>query len=279
MGAPSLWNRLAGDLPPLHAPFLPPEQGPPSPGRARAMALALAYNGAGFAGWQIQARGRTIQGQVERELSRLCGHAVRLWAAGRTDAGVHAFGQVASFQTDSRLEEGRMAQALAAMLPPDIWLRRLGRAPEGFHARFDAAGKTYEYYLWPKARPGVFLDGLCWPLACDLDVEAMARGAAFLLGEVDLAAFAAHSSEVEGPTVRRISEATVTPAEGGMILVRLSGSGFLRHVVRNVVGTLTQIGQHRLEPEAVGRMLAAGRRIYPGPKAPPGGLYLGQIYY
>lgn len=273
-----LWRRLQGEFPPHEVPFAdhPPDFDPDEP---RPMAMVLAYRGSGFLGWQVQNKGRTVQGVVERQLGLLMDRHVRIVAAGRTDTGVHALGQVASFEGFGRLDPLRMEQALNSMLPPDVRLRALGQVDPDFHARYSVSGKTYEYYLWPQADPGMFLDGLCWPLRHALDAASMQAALDQLIGDVDLAAFAAHSNDLDGSTVRRVTEAVIKDAGDGMLVVRLSGSGFLRHVVRNIVGTLSQVGRGRLAPEAVGEMLLAGQRIHPGPKAPPGGLYLARVFY
>ncbi len=273
-----LWQRLRGDFPPHDVPFVEPTADV-DPEEPRPMAMVLAYRGAGFLGWQVQNKGRTVQGVVERKLSQLMDRPVRIVAAGRTDTGVHALGQVASFEAYGRLDPPRMIQALNSMMPPDVRIRALGSVAPDFHARYSVTGKTYEYYLWPQADPGMFLDGHCWPLGHALNVEAMRRALAHLVGDVDLAAFAAHSNDLDGSTVRRVSDALIEPAGDGMLVVRLSGSGFLRHVVRNIVGTLSQVGRDRLPPRAIAEMLEAGQRLYPGPKAPPGGLYLARVYY
>lgn len=275
---PLLWQRLRGGFPPHGVPFVQPEA-ELQPDIPRPMAMVLAYRGSGFLGWQVQARGRTVQGVVERQLSLLMDRPIRIAAAGRTDTGVHALGQVASFEAYGRLDQPAMMYALNSMLPTDVCIRALGRVPPDFHARYNVTGKTYEYFLWPQADPGMFLEGLCWPLRHELNVEVMSRALEYLIGDVDLAAFAAHSNDVDGSTIRRITEAIIEPAGDGMLVVRLSGNGFLRHVVRNIVGTLSQVGRGRLQPEAVSEMLGAGQRLYSGPKAPPGGLYLARVYY
>jgi tRNA pseudouridine38-40 synthase len=220
-----------------------------------------------------------VQGEVESALSRLCDHPVRVLASGRTDAGVHALGQVASFDTSSHLGLEPLSLGLRALLPPDIHLRALGAVDTGFHARYSAQAKTYDYYLWPGCGPALFLRGLLWAYPRPLQAEAVRQALALLPGRHDLKALASRGSEVQGSTVREILEANLETWPQGLWRVRLTATGFLRHVVRNLVGTLTQVGSGRLAPPALAEMLAAGQRLYSGPKALPGGLYLNRVYY
>lgn len=244
------------------------------------MALVLAYRGAGFGGWQVQPSGPpTLQGAVEKALSTLCDHPVRVHASGRTDAGVHAWGQVASFDTASRLPANEMLRGLKALLPAGILPRALGPVPPDFHARFSARGKTYEYYLWPGAAAWLFLDQYCWPIKQELDADAMGHALDGVIGQVDMAAFSTAGSEPGQTTLRHISRAELHDAGQGLLALRLTASGFLRHSVRNLVGSLVQVGRGDLPPQALGQMLAAGQRIFSGPKAPPAGLYLASVMY
>jgi tRNA pseudouridine38-40 synthase len=171
-----------------------------------------------------------------------------------------------------------MGRGLASLLPEDVHLRRLGPVPAGFHARYLCRAKTYDYWLWPRAQAPLFLRGRLWPLREGLDLERMERALAGVRGEVDLRALASRLGPEPGDTVRHIHRAEVR-AQGPLVRVRVAGSGFLRHVVRNLVGILAQVGSGRLDPEALGEMLAAGSRLHAGPKAPAGGLYLSRVRY
>lgn len=272
--ARELWARLGGDYPPHEVPFslAGPEDG------ERNLALVLAYHGGGFAGWQLQPGKPTIQGAVEEALSTLCDHPVRVAASGRTDAGVHALGQVASFNTSSRLSLARMGRGLRSILPEGVLPRALGPAPPGFHARFDARAKTYDYYLWPGGGARPFLSGRLWALDQDMDPGPVAETLAALPGRRDLRALTSRGGDAED-TVRRVIAARLDADPGGPWRVRVTAEGFLRHVVRNLVGVLAQIGMGRLKPGALMEMIAAKRRIHSGPKAPPCGLYLAKVYY
>jgi tRNA pseudouridine38-40 synthase len=243
--------------------------------------MVLAYDGGPFAGWQVQPGKRTVQGEVEAVLARLCDHPVRVHGSGRTDAGVHAWGQVASFATASCLAPQRMLKALAALLPPEIYPRALSEVPQEFHARYSVRAKTYDYFLWPATGPALFLRGRLWPLARELDARLVRQALAVLPGERDLAAFASRNAEAgsDGSTVRRILEARLDEGPRGLWRIRLTATGFLRHVVRNLVGSLAQVGWGGLAPSAIPEMLKAGRRLHPGPKSPACGLYLNRVYY
>ncbi|MFH1034811.1 MAG: tRNA pseudouridine(38-40) synthase TruA [Pseudomonadota bacterium] len=277
MAQDEFFSRLWGQFTPHGVPFRTEE--PPAGGLARHLALVLAYDGSGFAGWQLQPGARSVQGAVEAALGRLCDHPVRLAASGRTDAGVHALGQVASFETFSRLGLEPLTRGLKALLPPDIHLRALGAVAPGFHARYAAVCKTYDYYLWPASGPALFLRDRLWAYPRPLDEQAVRQALALLPGRRDIKALTSRGSEAHGSTLRDILEADLETWAQGTWRVRLTATGFLRHVVRNLVGILTQVGDGRLPPEALAEMLAAGQRLYPGPKAPPGGLYLNRVYY
>jgi tRNA pseudouridine38-40 synthase len=278
MAQDQLFSQLWGQFPAHDVPFLPREPRPQG-GAARRLALVLAYDGRDFAGWQAQARRRTVQGEVEAVLARLCDHPLRVFASGRTDAGVHALGQVASFDTTSRLSLERLTLGLQALLPPDVHLRALGAVDKSFHARYSAQAKTYDYYLWPECGPALFVRGHLWAYPRPLSAEAVGRALALLPGQWDLRGMASRGGEVQGSTVREILEAGLETSPQGLWRVRLTATGFLRHVVRNLVGVLTQVGSGLLKPQALAEMLAAGRRLYSGPKALPGGLYLNRVYY
>ena len=277
MSEAPLWPALLGEFPPHQVPFIKGEGG--EDGSIRRLALVLAYEGSDFAGWQLQPGKRTVQEEIEKALSTLCDEPVRIEASGRTDSGVHALGQVASFSTKSSLSLERMRRGLASLLPDDAQVRELGPVPKEFHARFDCVAKTYHYYLWPRAKAPLFLQNRLWALREALDPETMRQALDQVMGECDLMAFASRLGEAAASdTVRQVLEAELD-ASDPVWLVRITGSGFLRHVVRNLVGACVQVGMGRLEPRAIGEMLTARRRLYAGPKAPAGGLYLARVYY
>ena len=246
--------------------------------------LTVAYDGTALNGWQLQAPGlgRTVQGCLEEALARLCGEPVRVIGAGRTDSGVHALAQTAHADVPDARTDLPWQKALNALLPRDVSVVAVTPAPPDFHARFSARGKTYVYTLWTE--PGYILPwrrGYVWDVGRfgPLDVAAMAAAARELVGEHDFAAFQNAGSSV-ATTVRRLyavsRETGTCPQETAW---RFEGSGFLKQMVRNLIGTLVAVGRGRLTPEAVGRLVASGERSLAPATAPASGLCLVRVAY
>ncbi|TYO99548.1 tRNA pseudouridine38-40 synthase [Geothermobacter ehrlichii] len=239
--------------------------------------LTLEYDGTDFAGWQVQPNGRTVQEELERALSRLLKEEVRVHASGRTDAGVHAREQVVHFHTGKKLPLKAYVEGLRALLPRDLAVVGASEAGEGFHARFSARGKWYRYRILRTGVPHPLQARYCWQLAGPLEVADMRRAAERFVGEHDFAAFCAAGSDVR-TTVRRI-DACELREDGDLLLFDVRGSGFLRNMVRIMVGTLVEIGQGKRQPESIDRLLASGRREDAGKTAPPQGLCLMRVFY
>lgn len=265
-----LWGNFPGHT-------VPPGRDEPDEEGFRHMALVLAYQGSAYAGWQYQPGEPTLQGAVEKVLSRLCGHELRVHASGRTDAGVHAFGQVVSFATRSHLPLEQMLVALRSMLGQSIYPVDLLPVAKSFHARYSALAKTYDYYLAPAMNTPAFVRPLLWGLPWELDEKPLRHALMLFSGRQDLRALSTGQAETES-TVRDILEARLD-SQAGLWRIRLTAQGFLRHVVRNLVGILVQIGRHKITPAQLGAMLRAGEKLYPAPKAPASGLYLNKVYY
>jgi len=247
---------------------------------SRTVALTLAYEGTAFAGWQRQPAARTVQAVVEDALTVIEGRPVTTIAAGRTDAGVHALGQVVSAEVRNRLPPDVLARAINVRLPEDVRVVAVSEASPGFDARRDARAKTYRYTIALGPDPGPFVRRVVWHVPQRLDVPAMQRAAARLVGEHDFAAFRAQGGDVK-TSVRRLLESTLTD-EGGSphyLRYRVTGTGFLRHMVRNIVGTLVDIGKHRWPPEAMAEILESCSRHRAGATAPPQGLVLVRVVY
>lgn len=251
--------------------------------------LVISYDGTNYAGWQKQAAGRGlgIQQVIEDTLGKLLGDVTHITGAGRTDAGVHALGQVANFYTESSLPVERMAYAMNNRLPKDIRVCAAEAVPEAFHARYDAMGKTYCYYVTPESMPTVFQNRYSWHLSEPLDMEKMREAAAYFLGEHDFRNFAASGSSVQDFVRRidvcRITREQVAPAmpwleSGNFLCFRLSGNGFLYKMVRNIVGTLVLVGKGKLAPTAIPALLQAGAKPNIAP-APAHGLFMERVYY
>ena len=285
----------------------------------RTFKLTVAYDGTAYVGWQRQAAGTSIQGCLEAALRDLAGTAVAVVGAGRTDAGVHALGQVAGVRLDVRLDPGALGRAANARLPPDIRVVDSAAAPDGFHARFDAVAKSYRYRLLHGPVMSPFLRRYAWHVRERLDAGAMAEAGRVLLGEHDFAAFQSAGGAVR-TTVRTLFDLTVRRAPGGvwtdgaawtdggastdgaawtdggastdgatwsddaavgaeMTVIDVRGSGFLRHMVRTIVGTLVEVGRGRRGPADVEQVLQSADRRAAGPTAPARGLFLTGVGY
>jgi tRNA pseudouridine38-40 synthase len=240
--------------------------------------ITLAYDGTDFVGWQRQASGASIQGILEDILHKLDVREVAVIGAGRTDAGVHALGQVASFSIDRAIAAGVLVRLLNAQLPGDIRVLSAQEVAPAFHARFDATWKKYRYRIWNEDVISPFERRYAWHVAGGLDVEAMAAGARLLEGRHDFSAFQAAGSSV-CTTERFVSSSRVVSEGPGPLLYEISGDGFLRHMVRNIVGTLVEVGRRRRSVEWMAEVLAARCRAQAGPTAPARGLFLAQVEY
>jgi tRNA pseudouridine38-40 synthase len=240
--------------------------------------LTLAYEGTDFAGWQRQKNARTVQGVLEAALAVITGRPVSVIGAGRTDAGVHARGQVAHFKTDSPRALAEIVRGGNALLPPAAAIVSAAEAPLDFHARYQAKSKTYDYdlYLGP-VRP-VIGRRYVWHAADTLDTAAMNRALSRLVGRRDFAAFQSTGSEVK-TTVRTIFQAEMAAQSDCVRRISLTGDGFLRHMVRAVVGTLVLVGRGRMTPDEFEAVLASGDRSRAGPTAPAWGLCLREVVY
>jgi tRNA pseudouridine38-40 synthase len=238
--------------------------------------LVLEYDGADFAGWQLQTEQRTVEGELRAALARLPLTVERLYAAGRTDAGAHAEGQVVSFHCRSRIPAHRLRTALNAYLPPDIAVLDAGLVPVDFHARYSARWRRYRYrYLDRASRPALDRDR-CWHLSTPLHVPAMGEAVRWLLGHQDWTALC--TAGARGDRLREIREAVVT-RNGRFVDLSLVGEGFLRGMVRGVAGALAEIGLLKRPPEWLADLLRSrDRRRAPKP-APAAGLTLVEVEY
>jgi tRNA pseudouridine38-40 synthase len=241
--------------------------------------LTLEYDGRGFAGWQVQPRGqRTVQGALEAAVERVTGRAVRVIGSGRTDAGVHAQGQVASLRVETRLEPDQLSRALNGVLPADVAVLGAERVPEDFHARHDARSKLYCYRIWNGASPSPLRAPRVWQVARLLDLEAMRPAAQVLVGTHDFACFRATGSGA-GSSVRTLARCQLEGEARAEIRLLVEGDGFLRHMVRALVGTLVEVGYGQRPAGSMLAMLAARDRGRAGRTAPAQGLSLVRVDY
>lgn len=238
-------------------------------GRVR---LTVAYDGTGYHGWQLQDNGITIESELNRCLSELLGEPVRVIGASRTDAGVHALGNIAVFDTKSRIPPEKISYALNRRLPEDIRIQRSEEVAPDWHPRRCASRKTYEYRIYRGEFPMPVKRLYSYFLYCRLDLERMREAAGFLEGEHDFKSFCQTGSQAES-TVRTIYHLQVEE-QGTDLVIRVCGSGFLYNMVRIIAGTLIEVGQGRREPGSMTAVLEAGNRSAAGATAPAHGLTL-----
>jgi tRNA pseudouridine38-40 synthase len=247
----------------------------------RTIKLTVAYDGTGYVGWQRQASGESIQGLLEEALSTIDNRAVTVHGAGRTDAGVHATGQTASARVACAHDPGTLLRALNANLPPAVRVFDVTVMPDDFHARFSARGKTYEYRIWNGPAVPPVLRLYTWHVPQPLDVLSVAlmqRAAGAIPGEHDFGAFQGAGSTTH-TSVRRMASARWARGGDGSLVFEIAGDGFLRYMVRSLVGTLVEVGQRRRDPEDLARLLAEPDRARAGRTAPPEGLFLVKVEY
>jgi tRNA pseudouridine38-40 synthase len=241
--------------------------------------LTLEYDGEAFEGWQLQPGvRRTVQGVLEAAVARVTGQRVRVVASGRTDAGVHAEGQVASLQLETDLDADRLRCALNGVLPRDVAVVDAARAPDAFHARRDALTKLYRYRIWNGRDRSPLRERRALYLAHCLDLAAMRRAARAFEGTHDFASFQASGSSVAS-SERTLLRLEVAGEAGAVVALLFEGGGFLRHMVRILAGTLLAVGSGRWAPEDMPAILAARDRRRAGPTAPAHGLTLVAVHY
>jgi len=252
--------------------------------------ITLAYDGTGLVGWQRQASGQSIQGLLEDALGELDGQDVTVVGAGRTDAGVHAAGQVAGFSLGCSIAPHVLVRAMNARLPPAVRLLDAAEAAPSFHARFDARAKTYRYRIWNSDVLSPFERAYVWHVRGPLRVDLMQAAARLLEGQRDFAAFQATGSSTQ--TTERVVLSSSVHAdavesgrlrlcrtEGRLLTYEITGNGFLRHMVRNITGSLVEIGRGRRNVEWIRDVLASRDRTRAGPTAPASGLFLMRVDY
>ena len=239
--------------------------------------LVIAYDGTAYVGWQVQKNGISVQQRVNEAVSELFGQHIEVIGASRTDAGVHAEGNVAAFDVDTRMPAEKIAFALNQRLPEDIVVQSSEEVDGEFHPRFDAVEKTYEYHIINCRQPQPLKNRHCYFYHYPLDVEQMRAGCAPLIGEHDFTSFA--SAHAQTKTYIRTIYSLGVRAEGDEIIIRVTGSGFLYNMVRIIAGTLIQIGAGQKKASDMARILAARDRKAAGPTAPAKGLVLVEIVY
>jgi tRNA pseudouridine38-40 synthase len=249
----------------------------------RNLKLIVSYDGSEFAGWQVQPDSPTVQGTLASAIGRVTGEKVLPQGSGRTDAGVHALAQVVTFTTQSSVPTANFVKALNDGLPPAIRVLEVAQMDSDFHARKSARAKTYRYRIYRAAICPPFLVRYVWHYPFPLDEASMEHAAALVVGEHDFTSFAAvdperASEDAPASNVRSIFSST-WERQGDEVVYSVKGSGFLHHMVRNLVGTFILVGKGTLQPTDVARILAARNRSAAGATAPASGLYLVNVEY
>ena len=242
----------------------------------RRIKLTLEYDGTEFSGWQVQPDQRTVQGELQESLSNMMGSQIKVIGSGRTDAGVHAVEQVAHADVTRDIPTVNIMMGLNSSLEKDVRVVNCEDTAHDFHAQRSATGKTYRYIILNGSRPTALDRNRVWYIRQPLDLEAMVKGAAHLIGEKDFAAF--KSAGDETTTVRNIRKVDIK-MEGEHIVLLFEANGFLKHMVRNLTGALVEVGQGKLVPDDIRRLLLGRSRENAPKKAPPQGLTLMQVTY
>jgi tRNA pseudouridine38-40 synthase len=239
--------------------------------------LTLEYDGTRYHGWQIQANGETIQAVIERAISTFAGETIRVTGSGRTDAGVHALGQVVNFKCGRDLDLRKLLRGLNALTPPDISVIDAVSVPDSFDARRDACSRIYEYRILNRAIPSPFLLNRAWHVHEALEIESIAAAIRSLEGEHDFSSFQAAGCDA-AHAVRTVYLASLA-RRGELLVVTIEATAFLRHMVRNIAGTLVEVGRGVRSVGGFKELLELRDRVKAGPTAPPYGLYLLEVKY
>lgn len=250
--------------------------------------MKIQYDGTSYKGWQVQPDADTIQGFIENALFGITREKVNVIGAGRTDAGVHAIEQVASFDSGTRLGNTRLKNGVNALLPPDIRIMSIEDAPDGFHARYSALRKRYTYIIANMADVPVFFRNYTWEAGYRLDIEEMRAAANIISGRHDFSSFRGSGcgaretlKNIYSLEVERVEELSFLFAgfRGSFIRISIEADGFLRHMVRNITGTLAEVGRKRMEAGSVREIIEKRERSSAGPTAPAKGLFLEKVTY
>ncbi|HIJ58975.1 MAG TPA: tRNA pseudouridine(38-40) synthase TruA [Deltaproteobacteria bacterium] len=238
----------------------------------------LAYDGTHYHGWQRQRNEITIQGVIEERLQIMTGEPVNLVSSGRTDAGVHALNQVCNFMTRSTIPLKSIQKGLNSLLPDDIFVKEAEYVPTEFHSRHSAKSKIYEYRILNREAPDVFRRSFQWHIRPALDIKEMGVCVSLLKGTHDFSSFKSTGSGTTDP-VRSVLLAEINGSESGVVRIVIEADGFLRHMVRNIVGTVVEAGLGKINPKRFKEVIALRNRQLAGVKAPPQGLFLVKVRY
>lgn len=239
--------------------------------------IVMEYDGTFYCGWQVQPNGKSVQAALQQAIGTFSGVATRVTGSGRTDAGVHALGQVGNFFIDCKNDHHRILRGLNALTPPDIAIKEIETVPDTFDARRDARRRIYEYRIFQRATPSPFHRNRAWHIHEELNPSIMNDAVACLVGEHDFSSFRASGCEAAHP-IREVFRASWEERED-LLVFTIEATAFLRHMVRNIVGTLVEVGRGLRSAADFVDLLEARDRTRAGPTAPPHGLYLCEVKY
>ncbi|MFQ5903573.1 MAG: tRNA pseudouridine(38-40) synthase TruA [Candidatus Binatia bacterium] len=240
--------------------------------------LTIEYDGTNYRGWQVQPNGETIQEVLEQAIEKILGVRTRLNGSGRTDAGVHALGQVANFICAGDLDLWQLQKGLNALTPPDIVIKQVEAVTDSFDARRDGRSRVYQYRIWNHPCPSVFHRRFSWHVPYPLELSAIKEAIRFLEGEHDFSSFQAAGCDASH-AIRKIYHNSLSGQDDFLIFYTIEATAYLRHMVRNIVGTLIEVGRRERTPAAFAELLRARDRTRAGPTAPPHGLFLMEVKY
>jgi len=240
--------------------------------------LIIEYDGSSYHGWQRQKNRKTIQGEIEKAIMTITGNKIALTASGRTDAGVHAFGQVANFYCDTEISPEVFQRGLNSLMPKDIIIKECNTVNEKFHARYDAKTKTYRYRILNRTTPAAICRQYSWFIKKKLDLDAIQSAILHIIGTNDFKAFEGAGSP-RSSTKRRVINACLQQKEKKYLIFEIEADGFLRFMVRNIVGTLLDVGLCKITPDDFKKILLSKDRNLAGVTAPPHGLFLMNVKY
>lgn len=244
----------------------------------RNIKLTIEYDGKGYLGWQrLSDSDKTIQGKIESVLTQLTGEKIEIIGSGRTDAGAHARGQVASFKTDATIELAKMIAFLNRYLPQDIIIKEIEEVPERFHARYHTNGKQYSYYVWNDVIPSAFERYYSFHYPAELDMDKMNEACSKLIGKHDFIGFSSLKKSKKS-TVRTIDKLSIQK-EGSLLHFTFVGDGFLYNMIRIIMGTILEIGAGKMPLSVIDEVFESGVRKNAGETVPSQGLFLDEVYY
>lgn len=244
----------------------------------RNIKLTIEYDGTKYHGWQIQKNGITVQETIEKAISKLLGNDIRIVGCSRTDVGVHAYGQIAHFLTDSNIPGDKFSYAINNLLPENIVIKQSEEVSEDFHSRYCAKGKKYRYLIYNDAHASAIMRNRACHVRPKLNFEEIQKASKYFIGQHDFAAFQATGGQVRS-TVREIYNINVFNKDDNIIGIEVSGNGFLYNMIRIIAGTLIYVGIGKIEADEIPKIIESLDRTRAGKTAPAQGLYLMEIYY